>query len=632
MLLPLGGTGRTEVTSASIALQFDAAQGDVWTLSTRIVGLQRPDIAIDLLALDGSGGIGRTADGSTFNATLGFSANGAVPADPALAEALGASLSGKLVTEFQEGQEAVRLPLLEITGDGYGLTATGEIGGLNSGLELSGTTRAEFADLGRLSLLAGRPLKGSATIDLAGNGSPLGGTFDIVGTVDGRALAIGQPEIDRLLADGARIALSVLRDQSGIALRQLNLVASTLTATASGTLASTGNDVAATLAFPDVSVLGPGYGGALAVDATLTGTPQNGKIVISGQGQNLKVGQTETDTLLRGTSTVAATLAIADEVLTLESAELTNPQVTARATARVDGSQRDITLEARLANLALILPEFPGPVSLAGTATDTGNAYRIDLRGTGPAQIDARATGTLAKAGGTADLQVSGTVQSALANVFFEPRSISGPARFDLTLKGPVSLQSLAGRVSVQGASFSDVRLGLGVADLGATAVLANGRATVEAGGTLRSGGRVAAQGTIALAAPHDADIAVNLTRATLRDPDLFEAETSGELRVAGPLAGGARVSGRIDIVTAEIRIPSSSLSSLGAIPDIRHIDDRAEVRETRRRAGLSGGSGGVGASQSTGPVYGIDIELVAPGRLFLRGRGLDAELSGALT
>ncbi|MES2144311.1 MAG: translocation/assembly module TamB domain-containing protein, partial [Pseudomonadota bacterium] len=630
VVLPLGGAARTEVTAAKISLQFDAAKGDGWTLAARLRGFQRPDIAIADLTLDGSGRIGRTPAGSGFGATLQFAATGTTPSDPALAQALGTDVRGEVVAHYQEGEDALNLPRLMIDGQGYRARASGRIGGLQTGFALSGKASAEVDDLSRLSGVAGRPLTGAATLELVGSGSPLGGSFDVTGNVDGKGLGVGVVEIDRLLAKGATIAVSVRRDQTGIALRQLDVVAAGLTATATGTLASGGNDIRARLAFSDIAALGPGYGGTLTADATVTGTPQDGKIAITGQGQALKIGQTEADALLRGTSTLSITLALTADGLVMQAADLTNPQVTARATGRMSGPQRDIALNARLANLALILPEFPGPVTLAGTATDLGSTYRIDFSGTGPAQIDARVAGTLAKSGGTADLTLSGTAQSALANVFIAPRSISGPARFDLTLKGPLALRALAGRISLQAARFSDVELGVGIADLGVTAVLAAGRATVDAGGALRGGGAVAARGTVGLASPFAADVAITLTRAMLRNPDLFEAETSGALRIEGPLAGGARITGRVDIATAELRIPSGSLSGVGAIPDIRHIDDRAAVRETRRRAGLFGAAGG-GGGRAGGPIYALDLDLAAPGRLFLRGRGLDAELNGRL-
>jgi translocation and assembly module TamB len=632
VVLPLGGAAQTEVTSGDVALQFDAEQGEGWTLDADLRGLRRPDIAIDEIKLSGSGRLARTEAGSTFDATLQFAATGAVPADPELAQALGSEVTGELVAQLTEGDDVLQLPRLTIDGQGYNARASGRIGGLQSGLSLSGKADATFDDLSRLAGLAGRPLRGAATVELAGSGSPLGGSFDVTGKIDGQRMGLGQPEIDRLLSGGAKIAFSVRRDETGTALRQLDVAAATLTASARGRLASDGSDLTAKFSFGDLAVLGPGYGGTLNAAVVAKGTPQNGRITLAGQGTGLRIGQAEADALLRGTSTVSAALSVNDQGLTLDSTELANPQVTARATGRVDGSRRDIALEARLANLGVLLPEFSGAVTLAGTAADTGSAYRIDLRGNGPAQIDARVTGTVAKTGGTADLAFSGSAQSGLANAFIAPRAISGPARFDLTLKGALALPSLAGRISVSGAQFSAVEQGIVIDNLDVAAVLAGGRATVNAGGTVRTGGRVEARGTVGLATPYDADVAINLARASLRDPDLFEAETSGALRLAGPLAGGARVTGRIDIANAEIRIPAGSLTSLGAIPEIRHIDDRAAVRETRRRAGLLGGAGaGGGSGGADGPVFGLDIDMTAPGRLFLRGRGLDAELSGRL-
>ncbi len=631
VVLPLGGRDETKVTAARIALNFDASKGEGWRLDAQMTDLVHADIAIAGLSLKGSGRIARLASGASYGATLTFAAKGAVPTDPAMARALGDDLSGEMVAHFQDGDTSLQLPRLIIAGQGYSLNASGQIGGLASGLALRGKVKAEVADLSRLSDLVGRPLVGTAQIDLAGEGSPLAGTFDVSGEINGQSLGIGQVEADRLLANGAKVNFSAKRDETGTLLRQLDVTVADLVMTASGQLSSINSDIVAKLDFADIAVLGPGYGGALALNATLSGTVRNGQIVLSGQGTGLRVGQAEADTLLRGTSTVAATVSIKDEVLALDSAQVSNPQVSAKVTGRVEGAQRNIEIDARLANLALILPEFPGAVTVTGTAADIGGAYRIDLRGTGPGQIDARLAGTIAKAGRSADLRLSGTVQSGLANDFIEPRSINGPARFDLRLAGPLALQSVSGQISVNGAKFADVEQGVSVGELDATVVLAGGRATLDARGALNTGGAVAANGTIGLAAPYAADIAVDLVRAKLRNPELFEAETSGKLQFSGPLLGGANITGRIDIATAEIRIPSGSLSSLGAIPDIRHVGDAAGVRETRRRAGLLGGTGTGGNRASGGPVYGIDVELVAPSRLFIRGRGLDAELSGRL-
>lgn len=633
VLLPLPGADKTRITRATLNLAYDAAKGDDWRLQSDVTHLQRQDITIGNLALNATGTIAPGDTGKLFTAEVQFSATDAAPTDPALARALGTTLSGDVSAQLLERQDYLDVTRLSLVGQGYDLEANGRIGGLDTGLTLTGTASADVEDLARLSGLAGRELRGAARIDMTGEGSPLAGSFDLTAEIDGTSLGIGQTEIDRLIANGAKVKLSARRDETGTKLRDLTVAAASLTATAKGQLSSTQSDLTARVDFRDIGALDAAYRGALTLDADFAGTTQNGRLQLSGTGKDLALGQTELDRLLSGNSTITAELEVKDRVVMLTAARLENPQVSASASGRIDGGNRALTLQARLANLGLLLPDFPGPVTLSGTAADSGDGFQLDLRGKGPGQIDAALSGRLAQGGGSGDLRLTGTAQSGLANVFLRPRAISGPVAFDLRLAGPLRLGSLSGRVSVQGARFSDVELGVSLRDLDLLADVSGGTANLTIGGALATVGRVSAKGDIGLAAPNNADIVITLDRAKLRNPDLFEAETAGSLRLAGPLAGGAQLTGRIDIPTAEIRIPSSGLGSLGTLPEVKHIGDVSAVRETRQRAGLFGSSGvGTGtAASSGGPVYGIDVELVAPSRLFIRGRGLDAELSGRL-
>lgn len=634
VLLPIPGPDRTEIVSAAISVGFDSSKGDDWQIDGRVSGLRRDDISIAKLALNGSGRIARTTLGADYSATLAFSATDAVAADPALARALGNDFSGTVVARYQEQHGVLDVPRITLTSEGLDLEASGQVAGLDAALQMTGKVRAEISDLARLSDLVGRPLQGAASIDLTGAGSPLSGVFDIDALVEGQSLRVGQTELDRLLAGDAQIDVSVRRNETGLTLRRMNLTAATLMARARGQISSTISNLTATLDFTDIAVLGPGYRGNLALDARFAGTPEAGKIVLRGQGRGLAVGQPQADRVLAGTSTVAADLSVDGGVMTVTSASLVNPQVNASAAGRTDGTVRALTLQARLANLGIILPEFPGAVVISGTATDAGGGFALDLRGTGPGQIDAAVTGQLAPGGGSGNLRITGTAQSALANVYLQPRAITGPARFDLRLAGPLRLSSLSGQVSLQGGRLSDVEMGIALRDVAMTADLGGGRAQVSMQGALTTGGQVTTDGSVGLDAPYRANLRIGLVRAKLRNPELFVAEADGVLRFDGPLLGGARISGQIDIPTAEIRIPSGSISSLGAIPDIDHVRDQAPVRDTRRKAGLlgSGAAGRSGGGTGAGAVHSVDIDLVATNRLFIRGRGLDAELSGRLT
>jgi translocation and assembly module TamB len=69
-------------------------------------------------------------------------------------------------------------------------------------------------------------------------------------------------------------------------------------------------------------------------------------------------------------------------------------------------------------------------------------------------------------------------------------------------------------------------------------------------------------------------------------------------------------------------------------IPEITHIAEPPPVRRTRFFAGLVDESGkppGSGSDRGGGLAYSLDLRIDATNQIFIRGRGLDAELGGTL-
>jgi translocation and assembly module TamB len=112
-----------------------------------------------------------------------------------------------------------------------------------------------------------------------------------------------------------------------------------------------------------------------------------------------------------------------------------------------------------------------------------------------------------------------------------------------------------------------------------------------------------------------------------LVDPTLYTILVSqGALSVTGPLAVAPRVAGASTSGESELRVPETGLGSAPPIPEITHVGESAPSGRRARRRGCwrsQSGSGGSGA-------VGLDIQINAPGRIFLRGRGIDAEFGGA--
>jgi translocation and assembly module TamB len=278
----------------------------------------------------------------------------------------------------------------------------------------------------------------------------------------------------------------------------------------------------------------------------------------------------------------------------------------------------------------LFAPDFPGPVVARGRIGIDAERLSIGLDASGPGGTAGRIAGTASTRDGKVDLALTGRTQAAALDTFIAPRSLSGPVTFDLALRGTPSLRSMSGRVSADAIDFADPDYRVSVTGISFDADIANSQARIRSAGQVRGGGTVGIEGTVGLGAAEAADLTVALESVRLRDPSLYETRVSGQFRFTGAPAGGGLLSGEVAVGETELRIPSAGLGALGFDADILHVADSAPVRETRRRAGIGTAVPETPGAASRRPVA-LDIGISAPRRIFVRGRGLDAELGGSL-
>ncbi len=376
---------------------------------------------------------------------------------------------------------------------------------------------------------------------------------------------------------------------------------------------------------------GRGLSGAanLSVTGSYEATTGGFDVEGSASGEGLGLGLGALDPLVTGSSEAGFALR-RDEAGTLfvDRFNLATPNLTARATGTVEAGQPRVDVSARLRDLALFVPGLTGAFTGQGSATLGDAGWQVSASGEGPGGTRVQVDGRVAADAATAELALAGRVPLGLANGFIAPNQLNGRATFDLRLAGPFELASLSGSVTTTErarASLPDARLAL--EQLQATANIAAGRATLEATAQGSSGGRIAVSGPVSLTAPYQADLAIELRRLGFSDPSLFEVRTNGALTLAGPLTGGALVSGRIELASAEIQIPETGFGPDGSLDGLRHIGEPGAVAATRARAGLGE------TAPSSGPArpYGLNLTIDAPNAVFVRGRGLDAELGGSL-
>lgn len=454
----------------------------------------------------------------------------------------------------------------------------------------------------------------------------------LAGSGDG--LAIGRPEADGLLKGHSALTLVATETGGQIHVETFRLANPQIMADGQGMIDTrTGRqDLTAELTLPDLRAMGPRYGGSLRANAALAGVPGARKLTLQGDGGSLRVGQAEADRLLGGRAELAISARENRGTVLLEDLLLRTAQLSATAKGSDSDGRQQVDLVVALADMGVLVPEFPGAAQIRGTARHDGQAWQLDLAGHGPGGTSATITGA-AGLSGQMNLAIRGEAQAGLANVFLGKRNVAGTARFDLALKGGPRLADLSGRISLPDLRATDPDAGIAVERIIAAIELANGSARINATGAVVGGGTVSVSGPVAMAVPFNGDLAVQLHDVHLRDPELFDTTASGDLKIAGPLRGGAMVSGRITLGMTELRVPSTGFGGLADIEPIRQIAPPAEVTATRRRAGLddAANSANGGPGSDAGRAFGLDIQVNAPNRIFVRGRGLDAELGGSV-
>ncbi|MGB7268963.1 MAG: hypothetical protein WBC90_05525, partial [Albidovulum sp.] len=475
ILLPMPGEP-TFVQNGTLFLRYDVDRGDEWDLSGDLEGFRRADANIKNLLLEGKGHIlqpGKAAGSSARIAgKVSFDASGIALADPALNMAMGDNAMGETVFSWQDGKPLM-LRNTKVRAGGVDLAGNFSISNRGLDLVVSGDAVATAPDVARFSALAGRALGGAISMTVDGTAAVLSRTFDVQGRANGRGLSIDQPHMDRLLAKGSEITFSAKRDTKGITLRALDLDVAELRANVAGTLLNDRQDLTAALEFRDLGVLGNGFKGSLSAEATLAGPIGQRHFTLKGTADGLSVGSGSVDTVLRGRSDIVVDALETGSAFTLTDLQISNPQFSAFA-AGDDGAYR---VDARLRDMAILVPGFPGELGITGRIAQTPAGYSLTLSGSGPGQTSATVAGSIAADFGQVDIVASGNSQSAVLNNILAPRSIDGPVRFDLQMKGPPVLASLSGKISADALRVASPEERLSVEKGSVSADLTGGRA-----------------------------------------------------------------------------------------------------------------------------------------------------------
>ncbi|MDP3658874.1 translocation/assembly module TamB domain-containing protein [Phenylobacterium sp.] len=196
-------------------------------------------------------------------------------------------------------------------------------------------------------------------------------------------------------------------------------------------------------------------------------------------------------------------------------------------------------------------------------------------------------------------------------------RSLSGHVRTEGTLAGTLADPRAVGQAAVDAGRFEDGATGLLLRDVVVRAQFANTAIDVtQASGADGHGGTLSGKGRINLTREGASSFRLDLKGFRLIDNEQATASATGPVTIDRAASGQVRLSGALAIdradVAADPPTPSGVVSMEVVERNVPDTLDRGLPAQTKR-----GGNGWV-----------LDVTLQAPRRVFLRGRGLDLELS----
>lgn len=584
--LPLPGAPIT-VKGAQLRALLDGQGSEIWTLLAKAQDVSHPQGGLGELTINGDGTLD-VEEHLSASGRLRAHAQGLRASDPALQAALGSWL--RLDGQFDlPGDDTLVLRDLFVNGQDMQAQARATLSELNGAQDITGEARLDLPDLARFSGLARRPLGGQVSATLTGSGGLSPRRFDIVLNSTAQDMSAGIARLDPLLEGTYKLHLDANSQGDGVDITALRLTGPAITASASGFASPTVPDLTAQLHLDDFARIVSGFQGP--VNVAFTADHQN-------------------DTIFADLDLAAPN----DSYLRTEAA------------LAADGAA-SVSFDGLLNRLERFVPDFPGSLGLTGQAGFDSGTWSYDATIKGPADIQAEVAGLYDTANGTVDGTAKGNLRLDPVSLFLSPIVVAGQGLFDLKMQGTPGLSALSGQVDIRQTSVAVPQIQNSVQDFGGSITLGDGSAALNLTGALRTGGTFSVAGPVALAAPYNGNLSIALRELIMTDEVVYRAPVSGQLSVSGPLAGNALLAGRVDIGETEIDIGNIGGSSAAApIPDLTHVGETAAIRTTRANAGLI-----QTGSQSSAPAIGLDLLISAPRKIFVRGRGLDAELGGEL-
>ncbi|MBM4201646.1 MAG: DUF490 domain-containing protein, partial [Gammaproteobacteria bacterium] len=291
-----------------------------------------------------------------------------------------------------------------------------------------------------------------------------------------------------------------------------------------------------------------------------------------------------------------------------------------QASARLSGTPRQprgtVHLDVNGVQVRTSAARGLPPLSLAARAQLDGGSARVEGRLTGGTQAQLAIHGDLPlQAGNPLDLHADGTVDLKLMDPFLmaQGRRVRGRLVLNAGVRGTLAEPAITGGLQLAQGEFEDYSMGVRLSDLAASLQSDGDTIRIERFEAHAGPGRIDVRGSVGvLQRQLPIDLTLTARNARPLSSDRMTVTLDSNLALRGDAQQRLAAVGNIHIRRAEIRIPEHIPATIAVL----------DVREP-------------GASPppppKAGPDIGVDLTLDATDEIFVRGRGLDAEMSGKI-
>ena len=243
--------------------------------------------------------------------------------------------------------------------------------------------------------------------------------------------------------------------------------------------------------------------------------------------------------------------------------------------------------------------------TVAQVQLDLSAGERVQLHASGQAPLDRAAP---------IALKLDGAVDLILLNPILEAsgRRVQGEAKFDAEFGGTLAAPRASGNLALTHADLQDYPRGLHLSEVSATLKGDGDQVRLQEFTAHAGAGTVSASGTLGLTGQWPVNLKLDAHNAQPLTSDLITANLDMNLTLTGQLRQKLDAAGRLHINHADLNIPNALPPSV-AVLDVRRPGEH------------------VAPEPSSSVLINLTVAVDAPRAIFVRGRGLNAEVGGSL-